>query len=112
MAHSHSLKTWPEYFEAILSGAKTFEFRKNDRNFQVGDTLRLREYSPGPDEYTGREVDRLVTYMLSGDDFTPCTIGLRAGYVVMSLGPTVTTLVSAIEDRAEDLDEPEGFGNG
>jgi ribosomal protein L37E len=40
----HSLKTWPEYFEAQRAGRKTFELRRNDRNFQVGDLLVLREW--------------------------------------------------------------------
>ena len=33
----HELKCWPEYFEAVISGAKTFEVRKNDRDFAVRD---------------------------------------------------------------------------
>jgi hypothetical protein len=85
-ARVHDLKTWPEYFAAVMSGAKTFEFRKNDRGFQAGDILRLREYSPGPDEYTGREISKCVTYILTTADFTPVTIGLRPGYCVMALG--------------------------
>jgi hypothetical protein len=84
-ARIHELKTWPEYFDAVLSGAKTFEFRKNDRGFQAGDILRLREYSPGPDEYTGREMLKRVSYILTTADFSPVTLGLRPGYCVMAL---------------------------
>jgi ASC-1-like (ASCH) protein len=62
----HELKIWPEYFEPILDGRKTFELRQTDpsRDFQVGDTLRLRETLRG--EYTGRELMALVTYILDG----------------------------------------------
>lgn len=81
----HDLKVWPEFFQAIEDGIKTFEIRKNDRNYQVGDTLRLREYAPGPDEYTGRERRELVVYMLNGDDVMGFAFGLRPGFVVMSL---------------------------
>jgi len=55
----HELKTWPEYFEEILTGKKTFEVRKNDRDYKVGDTLILKEFKLiGIDDklnYTGRQ---------------------------------------------------------
>lgn len=43
----HELKILPEYFEKVLDGSKTFELRKDDRGFNVGDILILREYIPG-----------------------------------------------------------------
>jgi hypothetical protein len=42
----HNLKCWPEYFPAVLSGEKPFELRFNDRDFRVGDGLRLQEFEP------------------------------------------------------------------
>lgn len=42
----HDLKCWPKYYEYVASGDKTFEVRRNDRDFRVGDTLLLREYEP------------------------------------------------------------------
>ena len=84
---THDLKVWPGYFDAIADGSKPFEVRKNDRNFQTGDTLVLREYSPGADEYTGREVRRTVSYMLSGDDPMGFAFGLRQGFAVLGLAP-------------------------
>lgn len=54
----HTLKTWPEYFEAIWSGKKNFEIRKADRDFKVGDCLILLEYDPEANVYTTRETDR------------------------------------------------------
>ena len=38
----HELKTYSEYFKAVISGEKPFEIRKNDRNFKVGDYIALR----------------------------------------------------------------------
>lgn len=70
------LKIRQEYFEAVISKEKTFEIRYDDRNFQVGDVLVLREYEG---YYTGRTVIAKVTYVLS--DFE----GLKEGYVVMSI---------------------------
>ena len=39
-------KTWPEYFEAILSGKKKFDMRLADFDIQEGDTLLLEEWDP------------------------------------------------------------------
>jgi hypothetical protein len=59
----HVLKTWPEYFEAVYDGSKTFELRANDRDFKVGDTLVLREWDPKAKKYTGRRLERVISYV-------------------------------------------------
>lgn len=56
----HELKSWPKYFEASLHGEKNFEVRKNDRDFQRGDRLTLREWNPDTKEYTGRTLNAIV----------------------------------------------------
>ena len=74
----HELKVWPEFFDALNDGRKTFEWRKDDRGFAVGDTLYLREWEP-KDGYTGRYTRRTVSYILrDGFDVTP-------GYAVLAL---------------------------
>jgi hypothetical protein len=86
MSKTHEPKIWPVYFDAIERGDKTFEVRKNDRDFQAGDTLVLREYdptkafSPPPDAYTGRSLSRVVTYVLHGGQW-----GLQGDHVVLAL---------------------------
>ena len=74
---THNLKTLPPFFKAVKDGAKTFEIRKNDRNFQFGDTLVLKEYD---EKYTGKEIKARVIYILNGGQF-----GLDKDYVIMSL---------------------------
>lgn len=74
----HELKTIQPYYDALESGAKTFEIRFNDRDYQVGDQLRLREYDPDTDSYTGSSVYATVTYVT---DFQQ-----QAGYVVLGIG--------------------------
>ncbi|MGE1118294.1 ASCH/PUA domain-containing protein [Bacillus altitudinis] len=59
----HDLKIMPQYLWALKTGIKGFEIRKNDREFQVGDILRLREYKDG--QYTGRLVLGRITFITS-----------------------------------------------
>lgn len=42
----HELKILPQYYCRVKDGSKTFEVRKNDRGFQSGDTVILKEYDP------------------------------------------------------------------
>lgn len=74
----HELKTWPKYFSRIVEGSKTFEVRKNDRDFQVGDELVLMEFDPENNIYTGKSHKVTVSYILHGGDF-----GVKEGFVVM-----------------------------
>jgi hypothetical protein len=74
----HDLKTWPDYFEAIRDGSKTFEIRLDDRGFKVGDVLWLQEWDNLNFHYTGRSMRRRVTYVLR--DF-----GLAANHVCLGL---------------------------
>jgi hypothetical protein len=72
----HDLKTWPQYFQRVVSGEKTFELRKNDRGFQLGDTVTLKEFDPflknrlgkEPGRYTGNEAKFRVGYIMPVGD--------------------------------------------
>lgn len=77
---THHLKTWPEYFYEVQIGSKTFELRKNDRDYKVGDILELLESDPKKEEFTGYSCRRYVSYILEGGQF-----GLEEGYVIMGL---------------------------
>ena len=56
-------KSQPDYFTEIISGRKNFELRLNEFFITEGDTLRLREWDPKTKEYTGRTVDKKVTFV-------------------------------------------------
>ena len=75
----HHLKCWPEPFQAMWDGRKTFEFRKDDRGYQVGDVLHLREYEPDDALYTDRQMWWRVTYVLREG------FGVPEGYCVMGI---------------------------
>ena len=76
----HELKTWPIFFQQTKQGRKTFEIRKNDRDYHAGDTLLLREWCPSKQEYTGDTLLRGVRYMMEG-------MGIEPGYVAMAVVP-------------------------
>jgi hypothetical protein len=83
----HKLKIDTAVFELLTSGKKTFELRKNDRDYKEGDILILREtrYNSAemalgmPVEYTGREDIRLVSHVL----IVP-VYGLSEGWAILS----------------------------
>ncbi|WP_288846669.1 DUF3850 domain-containing protein [uncultured Fructobacillus sp.] len=41
----HELKLDEKYFDLVNNGLKTFEIRKNDRDYHVGDLLALSRYN-------------------------------------------------------------------
>ena len=84
-ATTHALKVWPDYYPRIADGSKPFEIRYDDRGFQVGDVLHLREYAPGPDEYTGRSVRAVITYRIGNDTIPFGTAALKPGYCVLGI---------------------------
>ena len=82
----HGLKIAPAYFDAVRNDIKRAEVRIDDRDYKVGDTLHLREYtgrdSEGNDQYSGRYVDVKVTHILRHDDLPD---GIPYGYAVLSV---------------------------
>ena len=76
----HALKCWSEPFNEIMSGKKKFEYRLNDRYYEVGDILQLNEWIPQTEQYTGRTIHKIVTSMLKSG------FGLPEKYCIMSLG--------------------------
>ena len=79
----HELKCERRFFTKVSKGKKTFEIRKNDRNFQVGDYLALNETDreDGEDYYTGNSLVARVGYILDDEKYVP------EGYVAMSITP-------------------------
>lgn len=84
----HELKTDSIMFCEVKNRVKKFELRINDRNYQIGDCLFLKETKftgvemkvGQPLVYTGRELMVLVTHILHGPVY-----GLENGWVIMSI---------------------------
>jgi hypothetical protein len=77
----HDLKTWPEPFNLVLGGLKAFELRRDDRGFEVGHHLQLREWDHFARSYTGRELTRRITCIVrsAGPQVLP------EGFVVLGM---------------------------
>lgn len=74
----HELKIQSQYFERVLNGSKTFEVRFDDRGFQAGDRVLLREISEF-DGYTDRQMEFAIGYVTNFEQ--------KPGWVVFSLLP-------------------------
>ena len=96
----HELKTWPAHFENVLSGIKTFEIRKADRPFKIGDVLILREWHPSLCQYTDRECSVIITHFILGGDF-----GIDPDYCVLSI-----RLIK--EERTQEQAHPDCVDHG
>ncbi|MBS1771190.1 MAG: DUF3850 domain-containing protein [Acidobacteria bacterium] len=58
---NHDLKIERPYFQAIRDGRKTFEIRYNDRGFNAGDTVTLKEYDGFC--FSGEQETRRIGYV-------------------------------------------------
>lgn len=73
----HDIKISSIFFADSRDGIKPFELRKNDRNYNTGDILKMREYRDG--EMTGNVIRKEITYVL--EDFE----GLMQGYCILGV---------------------------
>ena len=77
----HILKIKGEYFSEVLRGKKTFELRKNDRDYQVGDLIHFIDVD-GLEHYGYKELVYKITYILNnvpeyGLDKDYCILGIK-----------------------------------
>ena len=75
----HELKILPEYFKDVIEARKTFEVRKDNRDFSVNDTILLQEYDRGL--FTGRDCLVNIKFILSSHQFK----GIADGYCVLGI---------------------------
>lgn len=83
---THELKIHPTYFQEVINGNKTFEIRKNDRDYSVGDVLFLNEYDPDKKIYTGRRTRVKITYITNyaqAEDYI--VIGIKLEHQLIKL---------------------------
>ena len=76
----HCLKTDSIFYFDVVTRRKKFEVRKNDRDYQMGDTLILCELRGKA--LSGWCLKCNVHYVLEASDFPD---GIKEGYVVMGI---------------------------
>lgn len=72
----HELKILPVHYQPVVDGLKLAELRKNDRDFQVGDHIILKEWENGC--YTGNQTGREIIHIADVGSYLP-------GYVLLSM---------------------------
>lgn len=83
----HQLKCEAKYFNDLVNGRKTFEVRKNDRDFHVGDYLGINELTKHPcnaekeHKPTGRCAIFRISYILDDPKY------MKDGFVVLGIVP-------------------------
>ncbi|EKF65044.1 putative phage protein [Serratia plymuthica A30] len=75
---AHELKITTAHFYFVLAGVKKAEFRLNDRDYKEGDILKLREWLPEAEGYTGEYVHVRITHITDVSEWAP-------GYVMLSI---------------------------
>ena len=81
----HNIKILEAFADAVYSGAKPFELRKNDRGYQKGDILRFhvidgKAFSRYITDHPLHLCEYEITYVLSGWHIEP-------NYVVLGIKP-------------------------
>lgn len=56
-------KMWPESYELVRTGEKTYDLRLADWNIQPGDIIVFCEWDPKTKEYTGRRMEKKVGHV-------------------------------------------------
>lgn len=93
---THELKIRPQFFDKVISGEKTFEIRKNDRNFKVGDRIILKEYD-NETGFTGRNAVFDITYVMTDTEF------VKKGFAVLGIKPySIKEMLERSTDNGKD----------
>lgn len=75
---NHVLKLQPRFAEAVKDGSKTFEIRRDDRGYEVGDILTFADLDKKPYGMPPYE----VVYKLAHEDFPD---GIPQGYCILGI---------------------------
>lgn len=100
----HVLRCHPGPFREIKQGLQRFVYRDDDRNYQAGQQLQLREWAPEDAAFTGDELLVEVLQLIRGPAFD-----LARGKVIMSIAP-ISLPVQVKGDLAAERFRRDGQG--
>lgn len=100
MRKKHSLKIWPRFYDPVDLGLKTFEVRKNDRDYRAGDLVIMREWDPEAGAYTDKP--ELGPYVIG---YVLALGGANYGYVAFSLLPVDALGLALLTIEREEPEE-------
>lgn len=101
----HKIKIKKRYYDAVLKGEKTFEIRKNDRDYNVGDIINFIPIADDCDMILPHnQTSYKVTYVFHGGEY-----GLEEGYCVFGIAPVESDpkWIPCSERLPEEYDYPE-----
>lgn len=73
----HTLRIRSEFYQAVARGTRTFELRRDDKDYQAGDRIVLMEFED--DRFTGNKMKKTITYKLADCE------GLEPGYCILAI---------------------------
>lgn len=80
MAKVHTIKIMEDFCDALMSGEKSFEIRKNDRGYQTGDVLQFI-----PVDSSGLPVKHRIEHEVFDVIYILSGWGLKNGFVCMAI---------------------------
>lgn len=99
----HVIKIYKRFHERIINGAKPWELRRNDRDYQVGDLIIFDIMDGGTgtlktDQFQSQTHYR-ITYLYQGP-------GLEKDWVLMTLEPIATQHIHISTSSGMEIDLP------
>ncbi len=88
----HEIKIKDNYYYALIHGYKSFELRKNDRNYQVGDLIHFVDVN-GNDFLNESFNLFIITYVLKNVS----EYGLNENYCILSIQKYSSELLKGLK---------------